>query len=646
MSFRSIFFIFLLGISCNVWALTQKETPIKAFAHLPKYGNLQISPDGKHYAAVLRTDNGESVLAVIDADNLKIINRLNISGVHAVGSIYWANSDRIIASLIRNYGFLDMPIPTGEWIGLSVKGKNKGFIFGQGKGSGSATLQADSGFAVLSSLLPKEPNKVLMTVRNGKRARLIKLDVYSGRSKRVSRLPGENSQVVVDIDGNPIYAKASRSDDKENYFDIYKKSDGAAWERVDSFIDDSKGTVEPISFAGKNSFYVLDTRLNDTSSLVKWDLESEEPKLLYNHPEVDINSFNFDRNGSLYSMEIMPNYPQSIIVDPNSHYSKWHQDLSTAFKGALVNITSASDDGTKVVASIETDKFSPAFYLYEPEKNSVKKILDPFPLLKDVELSPVDAVTIEARDGVKLQGYLTTPKKDRANGHPMIVIAHGGPHGVRDEWGFDHEAQLLADRGYAVLQINYRGSGGYGRKFLYSGYGKWGAEMQDDLTDATNWAINAGIANKDKICIYGASYGGYAALMGGIREPDLYKCVVGYVGVYDLDMMFEVGDISQRQSGINYLRDALGTDKKSLQERSPVYNVDKLKAPLMIVHGEKDIRAHFKHALVLRKALDEIDYEYEWLTKKKEAHGFIKNKNREELYNKLLQFFDEHIGDA
>jgi acylaminoacyl-peptidase len=226
----------------------------------------------------------------------------------------------------------------------------------------------------------------------------------------------------------------------------------------------------------------------------------------------------------------------------------------------------------------------------------------------------------------------------------MVVLPHGGPHGVRDYWAFSPDVQVLASRGYAVLQVNYRGSGGYGRDFLYAGYGKWGTLMQDDLTDATLWAIDAGIAHRDRVCIYGASYGGYAAMMGVVREPDLYQCAIAYVGVYDLELMFEKGDIPDRDTGVTFLKEAVGEDEQDLRSRSPVHNLHRLKAPVFIVHGGEDFRVDVEHAYRLRDRLDELGKPYEWMLKEKEAHGFYRPENRLELYERMLAFLGKYIG--
>lgn len=258
----------------------------------------------------------------------------------------------------------------------------------------------------------------------------------------------------------------------------------------------------------------------------------------------------------------------------------------------------------------------------------------------------VEPFEFSARDGMKIRGYLTTPQGPSAKQLPMIVLVHGGPHGVYDSFGFDFEAQLFASRGYAVLQVNYRGSGGRGRAFQAAGYGRWGREMQDDITDGVRWAISDGVADPKRICIYGGSYGAYAALTGAFREPDLFRCAVGMAGVYDLPLMFEKGDIQTIERGVNYLKLAIGTDIEELKRRSPVYNADKIRVPVLLLHGKVDERAPYEHAKRMRAALGKVGNSPEWSTEWGEGHGFFDEANRASAYELMLTFFAKHLGAA
>jgi len=264
-----------------------------------------------------------------------------------------------------------------------------------------------------------------------------------------------------------------------------------------------------------------------------------------------------------------------------------------------------------------------------------------FPDVDETVYSGKKKISYKARDGLTIEGYLTLPVGYKEGDKlPTIVFPHGGPM-ARDYAGFDYWTALLAYNGYAVLQPNFRGSSGYGHEFEMAAVQGFGKEMQDDLQDAANWLVEEGIANKDKICIGGATYGGYAALQSVIREPDLYQCTIGFVGVYDLDMMLEKGDIPENQAGINYLNQVLPTGgERDLQ--SPVKNVDKIKVPVFIIQGEEDERVPKEHAFALRAELEKRDMPYEWMMKSGEGHGFYKPENNIERWEAMIKFLDKH----
>jgi dipeptidyl aminopeptidase/acylaminoacyl peptidase len=231
--------------------------------------------------------------------------------------------------------------------------------------------------------------------------------------------------------------------------------------------------------------------------------------------------------------------------------------------------------------------------------------------------------------------------------YPLVILPHGGPHGVRDHWGYDWEVQLLANRGYAVLQVNFRGSGGYGRRFEAAGFGEWGAKMQDDLTDATHWAITEGIASADRICIFGSSYGGYAALMGAVREPELYRCVVGHAGVYDLELMHTTGDIRHTRLGQSYLGEVLGDDKsllRTLARRRIMPSASRSRCcwctgptiPAWTTSTPRRCGARWSN----------MARSYEWIALRGEGHGITDEASRAEVYTSILAFLDRHLKEV
>jgi Dipeptidyl aminopeptidases/acylaminoacyl-peptidases len=226
----------------------------------------------------------------------------------------------------------------------------------------------------------------------------------------------------------------------------------------------------------------------------------------------------------------------------------------------------------------------------------------------------------------------------------MVLVPHGGPHGLSDSWFYDNDAQFLASRGYLVLQVNYRGSGGRGHAFEAAGYLKWGTRIQQDLIDGVKWAETKKYADPKRVCVYGGSFGGYSAMMTVIRAPDLFKCAVGYAGVYDLAMMYKKGSIGSDKLGKSYLSTVIGKDDADLAANSPDKLADKIDVPVLLIHGEDDQRVPFAQAKAMRSALDAAHKPYEWLAKPGEGHGFYTEANNIDLFNHLQAFLEKNIG--
>jgi dipeptidyl aminopeptidase/acylaminoacyl peptidase len=262
--------------------------------------------------------------------------------------------------------------------------------------------------------------------------------------------------------------------------------------------------------------------------------------------------------------------------------------------------------------------------------------------LDTTKLQPRQPVAYPARDGLVIHGYLTLPAGAAGRRVPLIVHPHGGPFGVRDDWGFDAEVQFLASRGYAVLQPNYRGSGGYGQKFEQAGFREWGGKMQDDLTDGVKWAIDQGFADPERICIYGASYGGYAALAGVTFTPELYRCAINYVGVSDLRVIASVARYFDRGS-LLFNKTRIG-EGAMLDERSPVNYVQNIRVPTLHAYGDNDVRVIQEHWMRLEAALKRYHKPYEYITENKEGHGFGHEESRMRFYGLVEKFLEKNLA--
>jgi dipeptidyl aminopeptidase/acylaminoacyl peptidase len=344
----------------------------------------------------------------------------------------------------------------------------------------------------------------------------------------------------------------------------------------------------------------------------------------------------------LFAIENELGYPAYSFIN-NSHKSERLKALIQSLQGQQVQLVSSTEDGEKSIIFASSDTNPGSYYLFVAKKNSLRFLFATKSWIKPSEMAITKPVNYKARDGLTIYGYLTIPNNTDEKNLPLVVMPHGGPHGPRDWWGYESEAQLLASRGIAVLKVNFRGSGGFGRNFEHAGHKKWGAEIQYDIIDGVKYLIEQGTVNKDNICIMGASFGGYSALQSAILEPDMFQCAIGVVGVYDLPLMFEEGDISERDRGQRYLKSALGTDEALLKRFSPSYNIDKLKAPVLIVHGGQDERAPIEQAESLVAALKKENHPYIYELLEDEGHGFYKAEHRTRYYKQVLNFLDEHM---
>ena len=338
-----------------------------------------------------------------------------------------------------------------------------------------------------------------------------------------------------------------------------------------------------------------------------------------------------------------PGRPQARYWSPDSEDAKWHRALAKAFPDSMVNIASRSADGAVVVLLVRSDKDSGTYYVLDRGTHKVSLLFHTRPWLDASRMSASQPFEFGARDGVTLHGFVNRPPGASGAG-PMVVMVHGGPYFVVDDWAFDEETQLLAAKGYTVLRVNFRGSAGFGRPFMELGYRQWGGAMVDDITDATRWAVAKGIADPRRICIYGASYGGFAALMSVAREPGLYRCAVGLSGVYDLSKLYRWGDIHRSDYGMHYLDVVLGSDKEWLQAHSPTALASAIKVPVLLAHGTLDARVPIKHAKAMRSALEEAGDPPEFVVYEWEGHGLSDPAHRQDFYERTLRFLEKNLA--
>jgi dipeptidyl aminopeptidase/acylaminoacyl peptidase len=321
--------------------------------------------------------------------------------------------------------------------------------------------------------------------------------------------------------------------------------------------------------------------------------------------------------------------------------------LEKQLSGYEVGITSFSKDEKKAVIATYSDKSRGAYYSYDVEKNKLTELAKVSPWINEDQMAEMRPVEYKSRDGLMINGYLTLPVGSNGRNLPVVVNPHGGPW-ARDSWGYNSEVQFLANRGFAVFQMNFRGSTGYGREFWEISFKQWGKTMQDDITDGVKWLIEEGIADSDKIAIYGASYGGYATLAGLTFTPDLYACGVDYVGVSSLFTFMEsMPPYWELYRSMMY--EMVGhpeKDKELLASSSPLLHVDKIKVPLFIAQGANDPRVKKSESDQIVDALKSQGIEIPYMVKDNEGHGFYNEENQFDFYSEMEKFLTKHIGKS
>ncbi|SHH73005.1 alpha/beta hydrolase family protein [Ferrimonas marina] len=641
-----------LFLSLSLSAAQPGPDSVEYYSKDSQFLDVKVSPDGKHIA-VLTPIEGKNALAILNSESLEPTTVARFGDNKEVGDFHWVNKERVIVQLNYYKGWMEQPVSAGEWFGINVNGKKRKNIFGYRMGgmqTGRKIKQATAtyGYGQIVDLLPEDKKNILISVTpfsssDNVLPELHLLNVYTGRMRSKGRSPVPSADFLVDHKGVARFVSGVAANGQVRLY--YRDKKDADW----ALVYEGEPTGEnvdyaPLAFADDHQVYIAARGDSPISGVYRMDMKTGERKLVYRDKEVDPSHYWFSADGRhLYALEVEPDYPSYLFIDKQRPETALLKGLIQALPGMQVRLSHQSFDGRFAIVNAFSDTVPGVFYLFDAEKNSLKQVARARPWVETAKSATVKPISFEARDGLTIRGYLTLPEGKEAKNLPLIVNPHGGPHGPRDWWQYDTTTQFLASRGYAVLQVNFRGSGGFGSDFERAGYRHWGDKIQYDIIDATRHVVEQGYADKQRICLYGGSFGGYSALQSAILEPDLFACSLGFVGVYDLEMMYTEGDIPEHESGMRYLNRVIGQDKAQLQAFSPVHNIDKLKAPVFIIHGGQDERAPIEQAEALRKALEAANHPYRWKVMKKEGHGFYNDENRKVLFEDIAGFFDEHL---
>lgn len=639
-----------LAVSAASFAADSEPVSIEAFAKLPEFRDLALSPTGEYLAATVPRGNRTGIV-VIDLDDMEAASARDFGADTHVLGIRWVSDTRLIGEIGETGGALEQPSSAGELFAIDSDGSTFTYLIGfrtkrrdpfRGSANLISPLIDDEDYALIAT---RPWDEGIRTVRPGydKRATAERIHVVSGRRTTVVAAPAKGPGSFT-TDANGFVRFFAGLGDSSVSSRTYQRLPNSPdqWDVVEL---DGLHNIEPVSSAD-DAIYLEAQNDASTECLFRTDPSFNSQEQLACHDDVDLAFLAMSPDGTRpIRAYFQPGRFESFNVAPDLPEARLLDALQKRFEPNVVMPRGWSRDRNRVVFVVAGDKVPGEVFLFDRKQKQARFLLSTRRWIDHTKMASRMPIEYAARDGLKIHGYLTLPPAGKDGKHPLIVLPHGGPIGIRDSWLWEPDSQLLASRGYAVLQVNFRGSGGYGGKFVEAGRKQWGLGMIDDIVDGTRWAIEQGYADEDRMCIYGASYGGYASLMSSVREPDLFQCLVGYVGVYDLETMAKNTDITQSSYGREFFDDYIGKSADELRDQSPMQLLDQLKAPMLIVHGEQDQRAPFSEAEALRDALDERNHPYEWMTRAKEGHGFYGLENRIAFYETLLAFLDKHIGE-
>ena len=621
----------------------EKPLPLSYFSKDSKFKQIKLSPDGKYFAATvpkLKTTQ----LVIIDRKKMKGVLAIGFDNNEHVATFDWVSNQRIVYTKSYYTSKKEQKVSHGEIFAANIDGTKNIQIFGD-KASRSR-LKSKRGLSArgkIAHLLPKDSNHILVLAkRYGKDfddpVTLYKVNIHNKKRILIAKTPHGNMKLVVNSSGTPVIATGKDRAGKHHLF-LFKNGQ---WE-----IQNKSNTLSGYKLlsmdASDEVLYVTRSVNNGTVGLFQYNFKSKELSMIYNHEVVDISRYiRAPETDEILGVEIMTDKVEYHYINLQHPYSKLHHQIASTFPNEQIKIYADSLQDNEMVIKVKSDRNAGEFYIFNRAKQTVNYLISAKPWLQPELMMPRKLIKFKARDNTLIHGYLTLPKVTFGK-VPLVVDVHGGPFGVQSRWLFNTTAQMLANNGFAVLQINFRGSGGYGKAFQRSAYKKRHSLIQHDIIDGTRWALRLNNIDDEKVCIIGGSFGGYSALMAPLIEPDLYRCAIPRFGPYDLVYQMTHADYMKKDSVSVGAKKKYGSSVETWIEQSPLTYIDKLKTPLFIVTGGKDKRVPPQSALNLKQYLDKKEIDYEWLYKEKEGHGFKNPSNKLELYERSLEFLSKHL---
>ncbi|HCL55777.1 MAG TPA: S9 family peptidase [Spirochaetia bacterium] len=625
---KSLFIVIGLFFFVSCSLKTGKESHLQLisledFFKNPEKTSFELSPDGEYLAFLSPWKNRLNIM--VQKIGESETTRVTSAEERDIAGYFWANSNRLVF--------------------LQDQGGDENFrlyaVDRDGKNLKELTPFEKVRVRIIDDLEDNENEMIIgMNHRNKEIFDAYRLNINTGELAMIAENPGNISGWLTDNEGK---LRAAVTTDGVNTSILYRKTEKDAFKTI--LTTNFKETISPLFFTFDNQFvYAVSNIGRDKDSVVIFDIENGKIKeTVYENNLVDVsNLLRSKKRKVITGVSFFREKREYVFFDEiRKNLQETLEKKLPGYEVALAGLNKAED---KALIRTYSDKSRGAYYFYDLNQDKLVKLSEISPWLDENQLSDMKPVEYRSRDGLVIKGYLTLPKGMKSENLPVVINPHGGPW-ARDYWGFDPEVQFLANRGYAVLQMNFRGSTGYGRKFWELGFKQWGKTMQDDITDGVNWLIAQKIADPKRIAIYGGSYGGYAVLAGLAFTPDLYACGVDYVGVSNIFTLLETLP-PYWELGRKMMYEMIGDpekDKELLKAVSPVFHVDKMKAPLFVAQGANDPRVKKSESDQIVEALKKRGIDVPYMVKDNEGHGFHNEENRFDFYREMEKFLSKHL---
>jgi dipeptidyl aminopeptidase/acylaminoacyl peptidase len=623
------------ALLASPFVAAQSLIPLEHFAASPQFSEPSMSPDGSRVVYIGWANNiPYIVLYDVETRTPKALGS-GASDGFTVSRCDFKTRDRLVCRFRGVDHDAGRPFWTSRMIAVNADGTKMRTLV-QNKFATAAQFQDR-----ILHWLPDNPRRVLIQLDDNENIypSVYTLDVFDGKMTLVDRERAPIQSWMTDRTGAVRFGYGWRELSSTGEF-VARAADGAPWRVLHKFKRFETLPFGAMGFGVRPNILLVSAPHNGRDAIWEMDLdETNDMQLLYANPEVDVDrAIVWPADGRVVGFQYSTDKTHSRYFDPEA------QRIDAALKQFLADtsnhIIHGSRDGKRFIIQSYSDVKPSRYYLLDIGASKLFAMGSEKPQFEDAALAPMKPIIVKTPDGLSIPGYLTLPAGKDPKNLPAVVYPHGGPH-VRDYWGYDEVVQMMASRGYAVLQINFRGSSGYGDDWGKAGWRGWGTVMHDDITAGARWLISEGIANPKRMCIVGWSYGGYAALLGVVKEPELYRCAASIAGVSDLTRLSR--DFDRFYGGRAAVADILGSDRKELAEVSPLKQADRIKVPVLQVHGDDDVQVLVDHSKNMAQALNRAGIRNELVLIRDGDHALSRADWRLALFTKLDKFLAENL---